>query len=208
LEIPPFPPLDITAPEIYPIVDSSEWVARLLKAGARMLQLRIKNLRGAELEKEVDASIRIAEKCDCRFFVNDYWELAVKHGAYGVHLGQEDLLTADIAEIRRAGLRLGVSTHSFEEADVAKNLKPSYAAFGPIYETKLKKMNFAPQGAAKIKTWKEMFDCPVIAIGGITLEKAREVLRGGPDAISVVRDITLAENPEKRLRDWLALLRG
>jgi len=208
LETPPFPPLDIRIPEIYPIVDSSAWVERLLKAGARMLQLRIKNLRGAALEKEVVASIRIAEQYDCRFFVNDYWEHAVKHGAYGVHLGQDDIPKADIAEIRRAGLRLGVSTHSFEEADIAKKLKPSYAAFGPIYETKLKKMNFAPQGAEKIKTWKEMFDCPIIAIGGITLEKAREVLRGGPDAISVVRDITLAESPEKRLSEWLALLSG
>jgi len=208
LEIPPFPQLDIIAPEIYPIVDSSAWVERLLKAGARMLQLRVKNLSGEELEREVVASIRFSQKYDCRFFVNDYWELAIKHGTYGVHLGQEDILTADISAIRRAGLRLGVSTHSFEEAETAKNLKPSYAAFGPIYETKLKKMHFAPQGAGKIKTWKKMFDCPVIAIGGITLEKAREVMLGRPDAIAVVRDITLADNPEKRLRDWLALLRG
>jgi hydroxymethylpyrimidine kinase/phosphomethylpyrimidine kinase/thiamine-phosphate diphosphorylase len=199
-----FPPLE-KAERVYPIVDSSEWVERLVSLGVKTLQLRIKELTGSDLEDEIKKSIEIAREASARLFINDYWELALKHSAYGVHLGQDDLQTADLRAIERAGLRLGVSTHCYYEAAVAHGLRPSYIAFGPVYHTELKSMDFAPQGIDNLKTLRSIFDCPLVAIGGITLERVSEVMKGKPDYISVVRDITLSKNPEARIKSWLKI---
>ncbi len=191
---------------LYPIVDSAHWVRRIAGAGAKIIQLRVKGMIGKQLEKEIAESVDASKKHNVKLFVNDFWKLAARHGAYGVHLGQSDLLGADIEFIKDAGLRLGVSTHCYQEAEVAANLKPSYVAFGPVYETKLKKMPFPPQGIGRLKEWRKMFSCPLVAIGGITLDNAKEVMAARPDFISVVRDITLAANPEERVEMWLKLL--
>ena len=197
-----FPRLESENRELYPIVDSFEWVKRLLPFGVKTIQLRIKNLHGAELENEIEKSILLAKEYDARLFINDFWEIAIKHSAYGVHLGMEDLATADITQIQKAGLRLGLSTHCYFEAAIAHSFRPSYIALGPIYFTKLKAMDFPPQGIEVLKLWRKLFDYPLVAIGGITLEKSEEVLSGNPDFISVVRDITQSDNPEKRVKDW------
>ena len=191
------------AGRVYPIVDSFEWVERLVTLGVKTLQLRIKGFTGSRLEEEIKKSIEVSGKAGARLFINDFWELAIKHSAYGVHLGQDDLLTADIRAIEKAGLRLGVSTHCYFEAAVAHGLRPSYIAFGPVYHTELKAMDFAPQGIGNLKTWRRFFDYPLVAIGGITLERADEILEGEPDYISVVRDITLSKNPDEKVKSWL-----
>ncbi|MEE8483697.1 MAG: thiamine phosphate synthase [Nitrospinota bacterium] len=206
LNLPAFPSLETSGVSLYPIVDSAQWVRRLAPLGINIIQLRIKEATGKELEKEIAESVEASKKNNVNLFVNDFWKLAAKHGAYGVHLGQGDLIGADIPLIRESGLRLGVSTHCYHEAEVAANLKPSYVAFGPVFETKLKKMPFPPQGVGRLKEWKKMFDCPLVAIGGITLEDAKEVMTARPDLISVVRDITLAADTEGRVEMWLKLL--
>ncbi|WP_376752092.1 thiamine phosphate synthase [Cronobacter sakazakii] len=178
---------------LYPVVDSVEWVIRLLDAGVRTLQLRIKDKTEAEAEADVAAAIALGQRYHARLFINDYWRLAIKHQAYGVHLGQEDLQTADPDAIRRAGLRLGVSTHDDMEIDVALAVRPSYIALGHVFPTQTKQMPSAPQGLAQLAAHvKRLGDYPTVAIGGISLERAPAVLETGVGSIAVVSAITQA----------------
>lgn len=131
---------------LYPVVDSVAWIERLLEAGVRTIQLRIKDKRDEEVEADVIAAIALGRRYDARLFINDYWRLAIKHRAYGVHLGQEDLETTDLKAIQAAGLRLGVSTHDDMEIDIALAAKPSYIALGHVFPTQTKQMPSAPQG--------------------------------------------------------------
>jgi hydroxymethylpyrimidine kinase/phosphomethylpyrimidine kinase/thiamine-phosphate diphosphorylase len=191
----------------YPVVDSIDWLRRLLPLGVSTAQLRIKNKNGAKLEREICAAIALGKEYHCRLFINDYWQLAIKHHAYGVHLGQEDIETADMKKISDAGLRLGLSTHCYEEVARAVAAQPSYIAIGPIFHTTLKAMNFAPQGISALARWRQMLRGPLVAIGGIRLEQAPEILAAGADSIAVVSDVTQNKNPEARTKAWLELFR-
>ncbi len=174
---------------LYPVVDSSEWVLRLAKLGVKTLQLRIKS---GDLESEVKSAVRIASQYDLQLFINDHWELALQYGAYGVHLGQEDLSRAHLSRIRDAGLRLGLSTHCFYEVARAHALNPSYIACGPIYATTSKAMAFAPQGLEKLAYWCRLMDYPLVAIGGINLSRAKAVMQTGVDGMALISAITQA----------------
>ncbi len=132
------------------MVDSVQWIERLLDAGVRTLQLRIKDRRDEEVEADVVAAIALGRRYNARLFINDYWRLAIKHQAYGVHLGQEDLQATDLNAIRAAGLRLGVSTHDDMEIDVALAARPSYIALGHVFPTQTKQMPSAPQGLEQL----------------------------------------------------------
>ncbi|EPH0093206.1 thiamine phosphate synthase [Pluralibacter gergoviae] len=189
---PDFPPVPRRL-GLYPVVDSVEWIARLLDAGARTLQLRIKDKRDEEVEADVIRAITLGRQYRARLFINDYWRLAVKHGAYGVHLGQEDLQTTDLNAIREAGLRLGVSTHDNMEMDVALAAKPSYIALGHVFPTQTKQMPSAPQGVQQLAAHvARLGDYPTVAIGGISIARAPEVLATGVGSIAVVSAITQA----------------
>jgi thiamine-phosphate pyrophosphorylase len=190
----------------YPIVDSVEWVARLAALGVGTVQLRAKNLDPAQARDAVRRALAAVAGTRTQLVVNDYWRAAIEAGATHVHLGQEDLATADVGAIRRAGLTLGLSTH--DEAELANALRhaPDYVALGPIYPTTIKVMRFAPQGLDRIGEWKRRIGrIPLVAIGGITLERARAVFDAGADSIAVATDITQAPDPEARVRAWLAL---
>ncbi|WP_105664345.1 thiamine phosphate synthase [Cronobacter dublinensis] len=183
---------------LYPVVDSVGWIARLLEAGVRTLQLRIKDKTDADVEADVRAAIDLGKRYHARLFINDYWRLAIKHQAYGVHLGQEDLQTADLDAIRAAGLRLGVSTHDDMEIDVALAVRPSYIALGHVFPTQTKQMPSAPQGLAQLTAHvQRLGDYPTVAIGGISLARAPAVLETGVGSIAVVSAITQAA-------DWRA----
>jgi len=127
-----------------------------------------------------------------------------------VHLGQGDLDEgADVGVIRQAGLKLGVSTHDDAELARALALKPDYVALGPIYPTILKAMAFAPQGLARIGEWKKRVGAlPLVAIGGLNVERAKLCLAAGADVVSVVTDVTLNPDPEGRARQWIAATRA
>ena len=193
----------------YPIVDSAAWVARLAGAGARLVQLRIKDKDEAWVARETREAMVACAKVGAVLVVNDFWRIAIREGAPWVHLGQGDLDQADIAAIRKTGLKLGVSTHDDAELERALALNPDYVALGPIYPTILKAMAFAPQGLERIGTWKRRIGAiPLVAIGGLNVERAILCLTAGADVVSVVTDITLNADPEARVRQWIAATRA
>jgi thiamine-phosphate pyrophosphorylase len=195
----------IELPRVYPIVDSAAWVRRLLAVGVRLLQLRIKDRSEAELRAEIREAKGLCGRSGAQLIVNDYWQLAVAEGCDFVHLGQGDLDTADVSALRQAGVRIGISTHSHEELERALTVAPDYVALGPVYPTVLKVMPWAPQGLERITEWKwRVGNIPLVAIGGLTVERLPGVFAAGADVAAVVNDIVSNGDPEARAREWLA----
>jgi thiamine-phosphate pyrophosphorylase len=193
----------------YPIVDSAEWVARLVRAGARFIQLRIKDRDEAAVARETRMALAACKVMGASLVVNDYWRVAIDEGAPWVHLGQDDLNEADMRAVRKAGIRVGISTHDDAELVRALTFAPDYVALGPIYPTRLKAMAFAPQGLEKIGAWKRRIGTlPLVAIGGLSVERAKLCLAAGADIVSVVTDITLNSDPEARAKEWIAATRA
>ncbi len=193
----------------YPIVDTVAWVERLARLGVRTVQLRAKNLDAEAAREIVRDALKAVDGTKCEIVVNDYWQAAIAEGADHVHLGQEDLQLADVSTIKKAGITLGISTHDHEELEIALRHKPDYIALGPIFETTLKKMPFAPQGYARITEWKKRIGkIPLIAIGGIKLEHAKDIFAAGADSIAVVSDVTQSSHADRRVQDWLDLIRA
>ncbi len=192
----------------YLIVDSADWIARLLPCGVKLVQLRVKDAPASGVHSEIARATTLCDTAGAVLVVNDYWREAIALGCRWVHLGQEDLDTADLPAIRRAGLKLGVSTHDEAELERVLTLAPDYIALGPIYPTRLKAMRFAPQGLDRLAAWKSRIGgIPLVGIGGISLERAPGVLAAGADSAAVVTDITLNDDPESRTRAWVAATR-
>jgi thiamine-phosphate pyrophosphorylase len=193
----------------YPIVDSAAWVGRLVGVGATFIQLRIKDATDDHLRSETHYAMTICRRSGAELVINDHWEIAIDAGAGWLHLGQSDLDEADILAVRKAGIRLGISTHDDAELVRALTVAPDYIALGPIYPTRLKAMAFAPQGLEKIGVWKRRIGkIPLVAIGGLDVERAKLCLAAGADVVSVVTDITLNADPEARARGWVAATRA
>lgn len=192
-------------PRVYPVVDSASWVGRLVSLGVRLIQLRIKDRCLDELRSEIREAKQLCKHANAQLIVNDYWQLAMLEGCDFVHLGQSDLATADIAALRRAGVRIGISTHDHAELARALDLEPEYVALGPIYPTTLKVMPWAPQGLERITEWKRRIgNIPLVAIGGLTVERLPGVFAAGADVAAVVNDIVGNPHPEVRIGQWLA----
>lgn len=193
----------------YPVVPDAAWVRRLLGWGVRTIQLRIKaaDHDADEIAWEVRTAIEAGREVPgAQVFINDHWQLALQHGAYGVHLGQEDLDTAHITALRDAGIRLGLSTHTPTELARAKAVQPSYLAIGPIYPTTLKVMPYEPVGLERLKVWaQDAAPYPVVAIGGISLALMPGVLACGVNGVAVVSAVTLAQDPEQAARQGLQI---
>ncbi len=192
----------------YPIVPDTDWLARLLPQGVKLVQLRIKDQSAETIRAEIERAISLCSAHRCQLVVNDYWREAIEAGADFVHLGQEDLAGADLGAIRGAGIRIGISTHSPEELDKALAAEADYVALGPIYVTTLKEMPWAPQGLPRLAAWRAKVKCPLVAIGGITLERAPTVLAAGADSVSVITDIVTNQDPELRTRNWVAVTKA
>lgn len=193
----------------YPVVDSAAWVERLVCWGARCVQLRIKDQPVDAIRSGIRRALAACRTTHAQLIVNDYWQLALETGADFVHLGQDDLTHADLDAIRRGGLRLGISTHDHAELERALAARPDYVALGPVYHTTLKVMPWAPQGLDRVREWKRRIGMlPLVAIGGITLERAHACLGAGADALAMVSDITRHDEPEARTRAWLAAVRN
>ncbi len=193
-----------TLPRVYPIVDSAAWIRRLLPTGVRMVQLRIKDRSAGELRAEIRESKDLCARAGALLIVNDHWQLALEESCDFVHLGQGDLDTADVAALRRAGVRIGISTHDEAELARALGFTPDYVALGPIYPTLLKVMAFAPQGLDRVGQWKRRIGAiPLIAIGGISLERLPGVLAAGADCAAVVTDIVRNPQPERHMEAWV-----
>ncbi len=194
----------MTLDRFYPIFDDADWLRRTLPLGVKLVQLRIKDRPEDEVRRQVVRSKELCARHGAVLIVNDYWQAAIDAGCDFVHLGQEDLDTADIAAIRKAGLRLGVSTHDHAELERGLALDPDYVALGPVYPTILKAMKWKEQGLERVTQWKRRIGSrPLVAIGGMTVERAAGVLAAGADIVSVVTDITLHADPESRVTAWL-----
>lgn len=193
----------------YPIVPNLEWLERLVPLGVRTIQLRLKDAPPEEIDRQIDGSLEICARRGCQLIVNDHWEAALKAGADYVHLGQEDLATADLGVLKANRVRVGLSSHSPEELDIALAAKPDYIALGPIWETKLKAMKWAPQGLERIGEWKRLMgSLPLVAIAGITVERAPSVIAAGADSCAVITDFLTNADPESRVRQWLDWAHG
>ena len=198
----------MTLPRFYPIFDGAEQVARAAALGARFLQLRVKDAPEARLRAEIAAALAACDRNRADLVVNDHWLLAIDLGARWVHLGQEDLDSADLPAIRAAGLQLGISTHDEAELDRALALAPDYVALGPIYPTILKEMPWAPQGLGRLAEWKRRVGTtPLCAIGGMSVERAPGAFAAGADLVAAVTDISLNPDPDGRIREWLRVCR-
>jgi thiamine-phosphate pyrophosphorylase len=192
----------------YPIVPDVDWLRLVVPLGVRTIQLRLKDATDREVRNQIAASIEITRDYGCQLIVNDYWSQAIELGAEYIHLGQEDLAAADLPAIKDAGLKFGISTHDATELDIALAAEPDYVALGPVYETKLKKMKWAPQGLPRVSEWKRRIGrLPLVAIGGITPASAPGVLAAGAESVSVITDFLTHPEPENRVREWIALLR-
>ncbi|SUB83825.1 Thiamine-phosphate synthase [Pragia fontium] len=209
--LPPLPDTPFLPTEknlgLYPVVDTLEWLERLLNAGVTTIQLRIKDKQESDVEAIIRQAIELGKRFNARLFINDYWRLAVKHGAYGIHLGQEDLLTSDLKAIHQAGLRLGVSTHDDQELVWAVAIRPSYIALGHIFPTQTKDMPSAPQGLQELKRHVASIpDYPTVAIGGISIDKVDAVLDCGVGSIAVVSAITQAPDWQQATAQLLSMI--
>ena len=198
----------MTLDRFYPIFDNPSWLQRLVPLGIKLVQLRCKTLCGAQLNDAISQSQSICDTYGCVLVVNDYWQIAIDKGCSFVHLGQEDLDTADVSALRRAGIRLGISTHDDVELERALSLMPDYVALGPVYPTILKQMKWHEQGLEKVTEWKQRVGTvPLVGIGGMSVERAQGVFEAGADIVSVVTDITLNSAPKARVEEWLEATR-
>ena len=194
----------MTLPRFYPIFDDVVWLRRMLPLGVKFVQLRIKDQPQDALRAQLTEGRDLCAAHGALLVVNDHWQLGIDLGCDWVHLGQEDLDDADVDAIRAAGLKLGISTHDKAELARALALNPDYIALGPIYPTILKKMKWHQQGVEKLGVWKDrMGDIPLVAIGGMSTDRAPGAFDAGADVVSAVTDITLHDDPEGRDREWL-----
>jgi thiamine-phosphate pyrophosphorylase len=182
---------------LYAVLPDAAWVARMARAGVPTVQLRFKSDDARAIEREVRAAVDAVQGTDALLFINDHWQAAMDAGAYGVHLGQEDLDTADLQKIHAAGLRLGLSSHGYGEMLRADRFSPSYLALGAVFPTTLKRMVTAAQGTGRLGAYARLMrDYPLVAIGGIDSSRLPEVLASGVGSVAVVRALVGAEEPE------------
>ena len=188
----------------YLIVDSYAWLERLLPQGVKTVQLRMKNKSHAEVTHETLLAMRLCAKHGATLILNDYWQVALDEGCDFIHLGQEDMETADFKALRAKGVRVGLSTHTPDELEAALKHDPDYVALGPIWPTILKEMTYPAQGLERIGEWKKRIgDIPLVAIGGLTPERAVLALRAGADSACVVTNILNNPDPEAQTRIWI-----
>lgn len=185
---------------LYAVLPDAAWVGRMARAGVPTVQLRFKSNDADAIEREVIAAVHAVQDTGALLFINDHWQAAIAAGAYGVHLGQEDLdalASDDLHRIRTAGLRLGVSTHGYAEMVRADRVSPSYIAMGAVFPTTLKQMATAPQGIARLDVYARLLrGYPQVAIGGIDADRLPDVLATGVGSVAMVRALIAADDPE------------
>lgn len=193
---------------LYAVLPSAEWVGRMARAGVPTVQLRYKSPDQTAIQQEIAAAVAAVQGTGSRLFINDHWREAIAAGAYGVHVGQEDLDTLssdDLAQIQAAGLRLGLSTHGYAEMLRAHAVRPSYLALGAVFPTTLKAMATPPQGTGRLHAYARlMHKQPLVAIGGISSDDLPTIASSGVGSFAVVRAITAAADPEASAQTLMA----
>jgi hydroxymethylpyrimidine kinase/phosphomethylpyrimidine kinase/thiamine-phosphate diphosphorylase len=210
----PRPPAELVFPPagplgLYPLVERADQIIPLLDLGVTIVQLRAKGLGGTALEREIQTAIEIGRRYpQAAVYINDFWKEALRYGAYGVHLGQEDLATADLPALAAAGMRLGASASSWADMARLKTIRPSYIGIGAVYSTGSKAIDYTPLGVEGFRRLRTMTRVPVVAIGGISLERAPELKKAGAEGMAVISDLAEAGNLTQRVQDWQAFLRS
>ncbi|MCS6772201.1 MAG: thiamine phosphate synthase [Kiritimatiellae bacterium] len=187
---------------LYPIVDHPDWIPKLAACGLDLVQIRIKGISEEERRRRLEAAVRIADERRVRLIINDDWAFALESGAYGVHLGQDDLDGAPLEEIFGAGLRLGISTHNEAELARAEACEPSYIAIGTVFESPSKSFTHRPIGIEGFRKLRSLTRRPVVAIGGITAERAPALRAAGADGCAVISDLLRAADLSERVAQW------
>lgn len=200
-------------PRFYPVMPELEWIERIAPLGIEMVQLRLKEASDDQIHHQIAQALEVCAQHNVQLIVNDYWQAAIELGADYIHLGQEDLASCDLGAIKQAGIKLGISTHSEEELAIALAAEPDYIALGPVYKTILKEMKWDPQGLLTVTQWCEKIErektgLPLVAIGGINLERATHVFAAGADSCAVVTDIVTASDPREQVQKWNLLTNG
>lgn len=203
----------LVLPRLYVILDAalltipeSECACQLADAGVRLLQYRNKAASSLDL---LESSKRLSSELLARgvtFIVNDRADVAALAGASGVHVGQEDLGVEETRAVVGQGKLVGVSTHNRAQFEQAAATSADYIAVGPIFSTSTKSNPDPVVGTEFIRQIRPLTDKPVVAIGGITLERAAEVVRAGADSVAVISDILHAPEPGERARRFLEIL--
>lgn len=214
-QMPEFAALQKNSLGLYPVVNDVAWIERLLPLGIKTIQLRIKDPQQSDLEAQIVRAIELGRQYDAQVFINDYWQLAVKHGAFGVHLGQDDIEQSNLTLLQQAGVRLGLSTHGYYELLRIVQIRPSYIALGHIFPTTTKQMPSKPQGLVRLALYQQLLNTipyaqakgyPTVAIGGIDLTNASQVWECGVSSLAVVRAITLAEKPQEVIQAFKRIM--
>ena len=194
---------------LYAVLPDAQWVGRMARAGVPTVQLRFKSQDAHAIANEVRAAVAAVQGTQALLFINDHWQAAIESGAYGVHLGQEDMADAPLQTIRAAGLRLGLSTHGYAEMLRADAVSPSYIALGAVFPTTLKRMATAPQGMGRLQAYARLMQQhPLVAIGGIDESRLSEVLQTGVGSVAMVRAITDAPDPQIRAQTLMEIMRA
>jgi len=205
----------IGLPLLYPITDRglagglshAAIVGLLCRGGATLVQVREKTMNDAELFSAVRDAVRVASEGGARLVVNDRADVAALSGASGVHLGERDLPAADARRILGPGSLIGWSTHSVEEAVAAARLPVDYVALGPVFATSHASAAREPVGLRAVQEAAEAIDLPLVAIGGIDIARAQEVLSAGAVSLAVIGDIMSARDIAARVASYLEMKR-
>ena len=186
---------------LYAVVPNAQWVEKVVELGVPTVQLRFKSDDSRAISQQIAQSVKAVAGSQSLLFINDHWQQAMDAGAYGVHLGQEDMQDAPLQALRLAGLRLGLSSHGYSEMLAAYAWRPSYMALGAVFPTTLKKMQTAPQGLGRLTQYVRLMQhTSLVAIGGIDLHSLPAIMQTGVGSAAVVRAITGAEDPVQAVR--------
>src|ERR1700722_1663642 len=205
----------LVLPRLYVILDAGmltepagETAQKLMDAGVKLLQYRAKNAAARELWEESRAIAEAARRAKCTFIVNDRPDVAYLAGADGVHVGQDDLDVEHARKVIGPDRWVGVSTHRLEQFLRAAASSADYIAVGPIFQTSSKANPDPVVGTGLIRQVRPITSKPIVAIGGIKLENAAEVIAAGADSVAVISDILRAPERARRAKQYLDLLGG
>jgi thiamine-phosphate pyrophosphorylase len=200
----------LVMPRLYVILDaglmkdSAEATARqLIEAGVRMLQFRSKGGSACETLQTSRKLAAISAAKGATFFVNDRPDIASLAGAAGVHVGQTDLSVEDARTVIGTAKWIGISTHNEAQFRAAIASSADYVAVGPVFATSSKENPDPVVGTEFISRVRGLTSKPIVAIGGVTLERAAELIEAGANSVAVISDILCAENPAARAREFL-----
>jgi len=207
--------MEIHLPRLYPITDAklsglshADQVALLIKGGATLIQIRDKSSTPDELYRAAIASIAIARPHGVRIIINDRADVALAADADGVHLGQDDLPVEQGRVLLGPSRIVGISTHSVAQAVRAAQLPVDYVAIGPAFRTTTKENPDPTVGLDLIREVRSKIDKPLVAIGGITLERARDVVQAGAHSVAIISDLLTRGDIVSRTGDFLKALSG